>query len=104
MKNVIEKEEAICRLLDSNDPCAHKALDDLLIRFDRDDHLQPTIHPSLIKAIYFDRGGEERWKLTVKGHIGDTTCNRYRNMYIQYFEYFYEREKALAEAAAGSDE
>ena len=104
MNNVIEKEENICKLLDSENPYARKALANLFIRFDRDDHLQPTIHPTLLNAIYIERAGEERWKLTVKSNIGDTTCNRYRNMYIKHFYYFYEREKAFAEAAADSDE
>lgn len=104
MNNVIEKEETICKLLDSKNPYACKALDDLFIRFDRDDHLRPTPHPTLLNAIYIERFDENRWKLTVKGHIGDTTCNRYRNMYIRHFYYFYEKEKALGEAAAASDE
>lgn len=104
MNNVIEQEEKICRLLDSQDPCARKALENLFIRFDRDDHLRPTIHPILLNEIYIKRTDEKRWKLNGKGYIGDTTCNRYRNMYINHFYYFYEREKALAEAAADSDE
>ena len=104
MNNVIEQEETICKMLDGNDPYARKAFDNLFIRFERDNHLQPTIHPTLLKAIYVERVDQERWKLTEKGHIGDSTCNRYRNMYIKHFYYFYEREKALAEAAADSEE
>ena len=86
MNTVILKEEAICKLLDSRDPYALKARDDLIIRFDRDNQLRPTVHPTLISAIYFERTPEER--------------NRYRKMYIKHFYYFYERNKALAEAAA----
>ena len=104
MNNVIKKEKSILQLLDRKDPFALKAFEDLLIRFDRDDHLRPTIHPILLNEIYIKRTDEKRWKLNGKGYIGDTTCNRYRNMYINHFYYFYEREKALAEAAADSDE
>ena len=100
MNNVIKKEKSILQLLDRKDPFALKAFEDLLIRFARDDHLRPTIHPVLLDAIYIERTDEDRWKLTVKGHIGDTTCSRYRNMYIKHFFYFYEKNKALAEAAA----
>lgn len=68
MNNVIKKEKSILQLLDRKDPFALKAFEDLLIRFDRDDHLRPTIHPVLLDAIYIERTDEDRWKLTVKGH------------------------------------
>ena len=100
MQTVIEKEKTICRMLDKKDSYAIQALEHLFIRFDRDDNLRPTIHPTLISAIYIERTEEERWKLTIKSNSSDTTCNRYRNRYIKFFYYFYERAKALAEAAA----
>lgn len=103
MDTVIKKEKAIIQLLDREDPHAQKALENLFIRFERDDHLRPTIHPQLLNAIYVEKADEERWKLTVKGNIGDTTCNRYRKMYIKHFYYFYERDKGLSEAAQTSD-
>ena len=92
MNTVILKEEAICKLLDSRDPYALKARDD--------NQLRPTVHPTLISAIYFERTPEEHWKLNPRCNICDTTGNRYRKMYIKHFYYFYERNKALAEAAA----
>lgn len=103
MNTVIKKEETIIEMLERKDPFANKALENLFIRFERDNHLRPTIHPLLLNAIYLEKADEERWKLTVKGHIGDTTCNRYRKMYIQHFYYFYEKAKSLAEAAADGE-
>ncbi len=95
MQTVIEKEKTICRMLDKKDPYALQALEHLFIRFDRDDNLRPTIHPTLISAIYLERTEQERWKLSVQSNSSDTTCNRYRNRYIKFFYYFMSGRRRL---------
>ena len=102
MQNVIDQEKEICRLLDSKDPFALKALDDMFIFFEYDDYLRPTVHPILINAIYVDQVGGERWKLNNLANIGNTTSYRYRHKYIDYFYLRYNTAKAKAEAAATS--
>ncbi len=41
MQTVIEQEKDICQKLNRSDPCALKALDDLFVRFELDDHMRP---------------------------------------------------------------
>lgn len=104
MQNVIDQEKVICRLLDSKDPFARKALDDMFIFFEFDDYLRPTVHPILINAINVDQVGGERWKLNNLANIGSSTCYRYRHKYIDYFYLRYNAAIAKAEAAAASEE
>ncbi|HIY97077.1 MAG TPA: hypothetical protein H9729_05255 [Candidatus Borkfalkia excrementigallinarum] len=102
MQTVIEQEKDICQKLNRSDPCALKALDDLFVRFELDDHMRPTVHPLLIRALFIEQVSEERWKLTVKGNVGITTSYRYRHMYINFFNIRYEVAQKQAEVAQTS--
>ena len=93
MQTVIEQEKDICQKLNRSDPCALKALDD---------HMRPTVHPLLIRALFIEQVSEERWKLTVKGNVGITTSYRYRHMYINFFNIRYEVAQKQAEVAQTS--
>lgn len=102
MQTIIKREKDICQKLNRQDPYALKALDDLFIRFELDDHMRPAVHPILIKALFIEQVDEDRWKLTIKGNIGSTTSYRYRHMYIKFFNIQYEIAQKRAEVTQPS--
>lgn len=102
MRNVLNAESAIQNLLD-RDPNAKTALYHLLIRYDCDDNLQPTVHTSFIRAIYLERYDDLLWKLARDNNVAQSSLFRYRKKYIKLFYHYYEQILASAEAALSSD-
>ena len=103
-KKLSERENEVIKEIDAHNKIAERALRKVFSHFEDEDSKNGTCHITILRAVYVDRSIENGevaasaafdtvWKLANFCHVSDRTVFRYRNMYLDWFDYYYRKFK-----------